>query len=210
VLEEKFQEIVCRDFCAYIQEGCHDACLEPARLLCLIAVYGAPAWPQSGADSKANEGTRFCYKKTPEGDLDVYMDYPRSWKAKDNRPAIIFFSGGAWNARSVESFHKTALYLAGRGMVAARADYRVKKRHGVTPGKCVEDARTAVRWLRMNAQKLDIDPNRIVAYGGSAGRAYYRLHRDPPGRPIPAPTMFAAPVRRTRWFSSPPRWIWWA
>ena len=45
----------------------------------------------------------------------------------------------------------------------------MKSRHGVTPKECVEDAKSAVRWLRQNAAKLGIDPNRIVAAGGSAG-----------------------------------------
>jgi len=54
-------------------------------------------------------------------------------------------------------------------MVTARADYRVKSRHGVTPKECVDDARSAVRWFRENAGKLGVDPNRIVASGGSAG-----------------------------------------
>ena len=62
-----------------------------------------------------------------------------------------------------------AKHLASRGMVAARADYRVKSRHGVTPKECVEDAKSAVRWMRQNAAKLGIDPDRIVAAGGSAG-----------------------------------------
>jgi acetyl esterase/lipase len=54
-------------------------------------------------------------------------------------------------------------------MVAATADYRVRKRHKVLPDKCVEDAKSAVRWMRQNAKKLGIDPNRIAAAGGSAG-----------------------------------------
>src|SRR5688572_18779524 len=54
-------------------------------------------------------------------------------------------------------------------MVAARADYRVKSRHGVTPDKCVEDAKSAIRWVRSHAAELGIDPRRIAAAGGSAG-----------------------------------------
>ena len=54
-------------------------------------------------------------------------------------------------------------------MVAARADYRVKSRHRVTPDKCVEDAKSAVRWIRANAGKLGVDTDKIVASGGSAG-----------------------------------------
>ena len=54
-------------------------------------------------------------------------------------------------------------------MVAVRADYRVKSRHGVTPKECVEDAKSAVRWIHQNAATLGVDPSRIVAAGGSAG-----------------------------------------
>jgi acetyl esterase len=53
--------------------------------------------------------------------------------------------------------------------VTARADYRVKSRHQVQPDACVEDAKSAVRWLRAHAKEYGIDPDRIVASGGSAG-----------------------------------------
>jgi acetyl esterase/lipase len=68
-----------------------------------------------------------------------------------------------------EQFEPQASHLARRGMVAARADYRVKSRHGVTPKECVEDAKSAVRWMRAKASVLGVDPDRIVAAGGSAG-----------------------------------------
>ena len=54
-------------------------------------------------------------------------------------------------------------------MVAVRADYRVRNRHGTGPDKCVEDGKSAVRWIRENAGLIGIDPDRIVASGGSAG-----------------------------------------
>ena len=49
------------------------------------------------------------------------------------------------------------------------ADYRVKSRHGTSPRECVQDGKSAVRWIRANATRLGIDPDRIVAGGGSAG-----------------------------------------
>jgi acetyl esterase/lipase len=49
------------------------------------------------------------------------------------------------------------------------ADYRVASRHGVKPVDCVGDARSAIRWVRANADRLGIDPDRIAAAGGSAG-----------------------------------------
>jgi acetyl esterase/lipase len=54
-------------------------------------------------------------------------------------------------------------------MVAARAEYRVKSRHGASIDQCVEDAKSTVRWLRRNKATLGIDPDRIAASGGSAG-----------------------------------------
>jgi len=120
---------------------------------------------------------RHIYKKTPQGELSIYIHFPKGWTTEDSpalrlagkRPAIVFFFGGGWTSGTVEQFARQAHYLASRGVVAARADYRVKSRHQTTPDKCVEDAKSAVRWLRKNAAKFGIDPDRIVACGGSAG-----------------------------------------
>lgn len=109
------------------------------------------------------------YKTVGERELRIYIDYPPGWKASDTRPAIIFFFGGGWNKGTVGQFQVQAEYFASRGLVAARADYRVKSRDEVTPDKCVEDARSAVRWMRQNAKRLGIDPKGLIASGGSAG-----------------------------------------
>src|SRR5271157_2695068 len=111
----------------------------------------------------------FTYKTIPGGTLEMIVHYPPGWKDTDKRPGIVFFFGGGWENGTIKQFEPQADHLASRGMVAARADYRVKSRQGVTPDKCVEDAKSAIRWLRANASKLGIDPDRIVAAGGSAG-----------------------------------------
>ncbi len=49
------------------------------------------------------------------------------------------------------------------------AEYRVLKRHGTPAVACIADAKSAVRWLRQNADRLGVDPDRILAGGGSAG-----------------------------------------
>src|SRR5438270_3298313 len=54
-------------------------------------------------------------------------------------------------------------------MVAGSAKYRIKSVHNTGPEKCIEDAKSAVRWMRVNAKRLGIDPNKILAGGGSAG-----------------------------------------
>jgi len=109
------------------------------------------------------------YKQTPEGALKLHFDYPPNWTASDSRPAIVLFFGGGWNRGKIGHFSKQAVYLASRGMVAVRADYRVKSRHGTSPDKCVEDGKSAIRWVRANAGTLGVNPDMIVGSGGSAG-----------------------------------------
>jgi acetyl esterase/lipase len=139
-----------------------------------VAGFAFAAKPTAAAMSAlpAVEGVRqesFVYKKTPQGELSMIVSFPPGWKASDKRPAIVFFFGGGFVGGSVEQFAPQAAYLAGRGMVAARADYRVFSRHKATPDQCVEDARSAVRWMRANAAKLGIDADKLCASGGSAG-----------------------------------------
>ncbi len=101
--------------------------------------------------------------------LNIYIFEPAGHKPSDRTPAIIFFFGGGWTSGSPVQFQAHCQYLASRGMVAMAADYRVASRHRVTAKDCVADAKSAVRWVRANAQRLGIDPNRIAAGGGSAG-----------------------------------------
>lgn len=85
-------------------------------------------------------------------------------------PAIVFFPGGGWTRCDVGSFKSYAEYFASRGMVAAVAEYRVKGTHpSSTIFDCVADGKSAIRWVRAHARELGVDPERIVAAGGSAG-----------------------------------------
>ena len=111
----------------------------------------------------------YTYKFTPNGELRIHVFFPFNWTPQDRRPGIVFFFGGGWNTGSPVQFFRHAMYLAGRGMIAASADYRVKSRHEVTPLACVADAKSAVRWLRSHAADLGLDPTRLAAGGGSAG-----------------------------------------
>jgi acetyl esterase/lipase len=54
-------------------------------------------------------------------------------------------------------------------MVALSADYRVKSRNKTSPKECVKDGKSAIRWIRKHAGQLGIDPDKILAGGGSAG-----------------------------------------
>lgn len=109
------------------------------------------------------------YKTVGDVKLDLTIQLPEGWKPTDKRPAIVFFFGGGWTGGTPTQFENHCRYLASRGMVAMAADYRVKSRQNVQPIACVADAKSAIRWVRANAAKLGIDPDRIAAGGGSAG-----------------------------------------
>lgn len=109
------------------------------------------------------------YKKTPQGELKLHIFSPPAPNAAVQRPCIVFFFGGAWKSGSYMQFVPQAEYLASRGMIAACADYRISSIHKTTPDKCVEDAKSAMRWVRAHAHEIGVDPEKILAGGGSAG-----------------------------------------
>jgi len=132
----------------------------------VVLLFGSGVF--AGSSEEVNFKTE-TYKTVGDKELKIEIHYPPGWKASDRRGAIIFFFGGGWNSGSTSQFLVQADYFAGRALVAARADYRVKSRDGVGPDKCVEDARSAVRWMRKNSKRLGIDPEKLIASGGSAG-----------------------------------------
>ena len=109
------------------------------------------------------------YAKRTEGELSLHCFMPADWKATDKRPVIVFFFGGGWKNGAYTQFVPHAQYFASRGIVAISADYRILNKHKTTPDRAVEDAKTAIRWVRANAATLGIDPDKVIASGGSAG-----------------------------------------
>ena len=109
------------------------------------------------------------YKTVGDVSLPLHIFFPEGHKSGQSLPAIIFFFGGGWRNGSPAQFEKHCTYLASRGMVAITAEYRVWGRHKTKAIACFQDAKSAMRYVRSNAKRLGIDPNRIAAGGGSAG-----------------------------------------
>jgi acetyl esterase/lipase len=61
------------------------------------------------------------------------------------------------------------MHFAELGMVAIAIEYRLAVLGEITPVECITDAKSAIRWTRQHASEWGIDPNKIVATGGSAG-----------------------------------------
>ncbi len=111
---------------------------------------------------------KILYKKTPQGDLYLYLLRPLN-KSDKPLPAIVDFHGGSWVGGSVDMLISSSAWFRDHGMIAITVDYRLKSRHGTTPLECIEDAKSAIRYVRTHAKELGVDPDRIVASGGSAG-----------------------------------------
>ncbi|MEI6714652.1 MAG: alpha/beta hydrolase [Verrucomicrobiota bacterium] len=82
-------------------------------------------------------------------------------------PAIVCIHGGGFRAGKRESYDALCLTLAKQGFVAITVTYRLAPTYPFPAA--VQDCKTAVRWLRANADKYHVDPKRIGATGGSAG-----------------------------------------
>ncbi len=112
---------------------------------------------------------KVLYKSTKQGDLNLYFYRPLDFNKSKTYNCIIFFHGGGWNSGDYKQFERQSMYFASRGMIAISAEYRIKNKHGTTPIQAMEDAKSAIRFLRLNAKSFFINPNRIAAAGGSAG-----------------------------------------
>ncbi len=82
-------------------------------------------------------------------------------------PAIICIHGGGFRAGTREGFDGLCVTLAEHGYVAVTVTYRLAPKYQFPAA--VHDVKAAVRWMRANAEKYNIDPDRIGTTGGSAG-----------------------------------------
>ena len=111
---------------------------------------------------------KVLYKKTPQEDMYLYILRPLM-KTKKALPAIVYFTGGGWVGGNVYGQIPNPAWFRDHGIIGIEADYRVKSRHGTTPIECIQDAKSAIRYVRAHARELGINPKKIIAAGGSAG-----------------------------------------
>jgi acetyl esterase/lipase len=113
----------------------------------------------------------------PEGSapllLDLYL--PAGTPGGGTWPAVVHFHGGGWRTGersslgpTVDGFGLSPIeQLVEAGFVVASADYRLSTA-ATFPAQLL-DAKAAVRWVRSNAAEYNVDPERICAWGDSAG-----------------------------------------
>lgn len=112
---------------------------------------------------------KIFYKSTEQTDLNLFIYNPVDFDKSQTYNCIVFFHGGGWNSGDYKQFERQSIYFASRGMVAISVEYRIRNKHGTSPIQAMEDAKSAIRFIRLNAELFSINPNRIAAAGGSAG-----------------------------------------
>ena len=107
------------------------------------------------------------YGKADNADLKMDIYYPA--EGTGNSPALIYVHGGAWieGDKSSGVGIKYIPDLVKRGYLVASVNYRLAPKYKF-PAQ-IEDVKCAVRFLRFNAKKYGINPEKIGAFGGSAG-----------------------------------------
>ncbi len=98
--------------------------------------------------------------------LDVYR--PSAAEAMP-RPAVVFIHGGGWVGGDKKDMRDLAIGGAKLGFVTFSINYRLATDSGNHWPAQLDDSQRAVRWVRANAAKYGVDPDRLGALGASAG-----------------------------------------
>lgn len=105
--------------------------------------------------------------------LDLYLPPKDRPVPKTGRPVIVYVHGGGWvigNKRQPDfhgHFLDTMSALARRGYVVASIEHRLREEAPFPAA--TQDAKSAIMWLRKNADAYGIDVNRFAIWGGSSG-----------------------------------------
>lgn len=102
----------------------------------------------------------------PDGQ-HLQLDLARPKTGDGPFPTIVCIHGGGFRAGSRQGYDGLCIRLAEQGYVAVTVSYRLAPKFQFPAA--IHDVKAAVRWLRANAKKYQIDPERIGVTGGSAG-----------------------------------------
>ena len=103
------------------------------------------------------------------GDIDLKLDVIRPKEnGKSPIPAIVWIHGGGWEAGNKSSgTNRIAPLIANGEFVGFSVAYRLTGQAS-WPAQ-IHDCKAAIRWIRANAAKYNVDPERIGVWGASAG-----------------------------------------
>ncbi|RYE22455.1 MAG: alpha/beta hydrolase, partial [Sphingobacteriaceae bacterium] len=118
----------------------------------------------SGIDDKPISPQTFTYKTYPE--ISLQLDF-YAIKTASEKPCVVVIHGGSWSGGDDKQLPELNSYLAKRGYQVASIDYRLAPEYKST--QALEDVKSTLNYLKVNAEKLQIDTNNFVLLGRSAG-----------------------------------------
>ena len=97
----------------------------------------------------------------------MQLNLARPKHASGPLPVVLCIHGGGFRAGNREGYNSLCLTLAQRGFAAVTISYRLAPTH-LFPA-AIHDTKAAVRWIRANAAKYGMNPDRVGVTGSSAG-----------------------------------------
>lgn len=137
---------------------------------CLLLVFLAPlvVWGQNPAKPPAGfravTGLDYVGTGDPRQMLDLYLPEQKSEKPS---PLVVYIHGGGWEAGSKDQAQPLFGLIKGTPYAGASVNYRLSHQ-AIWPAQ-IRDCKAAIRWLRAHAGEYNLDPNKIAAFGISAG-----------------------------------------
>src|SRR5262245_40147281 len=135
-------------------------------VIVFLTLSGAPGQDKPSQETKAKLRVERDVVYGKGDDQDLLLDLVRP-EGEGPFPAVLCIHGGGWKSGRRQDLDKLTELLVSHGFAAATVSYRLTNK-AKFPAQ-IEDCKAAVRWLRANAKKLDLDANAIGAIGFSAG-----------------------------------------
>lgn len=130
--------------------------------VCVLLSMIICSTPQAG-EIVFTEGIE--YSNPDNQHLELNLAIPK--EVEGLRPAILCVHGGGFRAGQRDRWNGLVTELAEQGYVAITITYRLSPAYQFSAH--VNDAKAGIRWLRANAKKYKVDPDRIGVVGDSAG-----------------------------------------
>jgi len=138
-----------------------------------VAIVSAICITTIHLEAQKNANTGFyhevVYKIAGSDTLKAYIFYPQDFNDSKGKPAVVSFHGGGWAIGSASITFNLSEDFAKKGIVGISAQYRLSDQTQITPLDAMEDAKDLIIWLKRNSKELFLDPDKLVAYGWSAG-----------------------------------------
>lgn len=118
----------------------------------------------TGIGIKKTEPEILPYKELADKKLN--LDFYKA-TGTSKAPCVVVIHGGSWAGGDSKQLPDLNYYLSGKGYHVAAINYRLAPKYK-SPAP-VEDTKDAIRYLKENAEKLNIDTSNFILFGRSAG-----------------------------------------